>query len=82
MGLRAVGVVAGVLVEAVERGDGVGGGDVVVGTDVDDVAPETIHIVRLNHNYIERMILTSPNIKFVLKLKLSVSFKLEELELF
>ena len=46
MGLRAVGVVAGVLAEAVKRGDGVGGGDVVVGTDVDDVAPETIHIVR------------------------------------
>ena len=45
------GVVAGVLTDAVERGDGVGGGDGVVGTNVDDVEPETIHIVRLNHNF-------------------------------
>ena len=30
------GVVAGVLTDAVERGDGVGGGDGVVGTNVDD----------------------------------------------
>ena len=42
--LRAAGVVAGVREEAVERGDGVGGGDGVVGTNVEDVEPETIHI--------------------------------------
>ena len=34
---RAVGVVAGVLAEAVERGDGGVGGDGVVGTNVEDV---------------------------------------------
>ena len=54
-------IVAGVREEAVERGDvvvgdergldGVDGGDGVVGTSVEDVEPETIHIVKLNHNF-------------------------------